>query len=150
MCVNDILCTYASPCIVSLHVPSRYGLWVEQTVIKIPSKLYNKRTRDHPPVGGGRGVDNSDVSVDASYINNDGFKLFISHVKQLIVSWLYRMCIVYGLCSQSFSENDDFHSFSISSKLYWGWWWSLGQLSWYVSPCMFMTITNICAYLVNI
>ena len=55
MGVNDILCTYASPCTVSLHVPSRYGLWVEQTVIKIPSKLYNKRTRDHLPVEGGGG-----------------------------------------------------------------------------------------------
>ena len=55
MGVNDILCAYASPCTVSLHVPSRYGLWVEQTVIKIPSKLYNKRIRDHLPVGKGGG-----------------------------------------------------------------------------------------------
>ena len=76
MGVNDFLCTYASVCIVILHVQSRYGLLVKQTVIKIPSKLHNKRTRDHPPIGGG-GMDNSEVSVNASYINNDGFVLFI-------------------------------------------------------------------------
>ena len=51
MDVNDIVCTYASVCIVILHVQSRYGLWVKQTVIKILSKLYNKWTRDQ---NGGR------------------------------------------------------------------------------------------------
>ena len=74
MGVVGIPCTYASVCIVIRHVPSRSGFWIEQTVIKIPSKRYNERTRDHPPGGGGGGA-NSDVSVNASY--NHVYVLFM-------------------------------------------------------------------------
>ena len=112
MGVNDILCTYASPCTVSLHVPSRYGLWVEQTVIKIPSKLYNKRIRDHLPVGkGGGGLDNSDVSVNASYINNDGFKLFMcgDHFQDNL-----------NLCTEGMGVAQGLLSYMLSSSLYHG------------------------------
>ena len=82
MGVNDIVCTYSCVCIVILHVQSRYGLCVKQTVIKILSKLYNKWTRSKRGSGlrkrGTNGeIDYPDVSVNAFCITNHMYVLFM-------------------------------------------------------------------------
>ena len=113
MGVNDIVCTYASVCIFILNVQSSYGLWVKQTVIKILSKLYNKRTRDQNGGldGGKEGQMGKCVETILRTIlicilgDRSNPRAFVLHVKQFIVSWLSGMCKVYGWCSQSFSGN---------------------------------------------
>ena len=98
MGVNDFLCTYASVCIVILHVQSRYGLLVKQTVIKIPSKLHNKRTRDHPPIGGGWTTQKC-LSMHLILTMTGLYCLYVETIFRILNLCTERMGVTHGLLS---------------------------------------------------
>ena len=107
MGVNDVVCTYASVCIVILQ--SSYSLWVKQTVIKVLSKLLVKGKGIKTGVGRGEEgtngeIYNSDVSLNASYINNHGYVLF--------------MCNNFNLFTEGMGGTHGLLSYMLSSSLY--------------------------------